>query len=131
MVPFKSPGVGPSNSTEEEKYHDLEHSFQSMKYSSCVGWVISLGKHLTEEGLQFVREIRGKLHGSLNGWTLSNFAILLFFVKEVSHAHIVKLASCPTTTMLSNLPSDLHVLEARLPGTVSMLLWTGKMIQFQ
>ena len=31
----------------------------------------------------------------------------------------------------ASLPSDLYVLEARLPRTVSTLLWTGKTIQFK
>lgn len=67
-------------------YQQVNHDIRNNKFSSCVGWLISLGKKLlTDGGSRRVKELQEELQFSHNlmernvcGW-----CICLYFLEEV------------------------------------------------
>lgn len=89
MVPFSPPSVGPTNAEEDGLYEHLENSVHTKEFSSCVGWVVTLGETLKEEGRQFVTQMRVKLRDKFSSRECTNWCILLFFFNKVCMGIII------------------------------------------
>lgn len=86
VLNFVEPSVGPSTEEEEDVFPELEELISSGEISKCIGWAISLGQrdNLRED----VLAIKDKLRGVMGGRKCKNWAIILYFVKQVSRCHL-------------------------------------------
>lgn len=88
-IPFANPTVGPTNAHELRAYKKLTKAVQSGKYSSAIGWLVSLEKELGGEGYSRIEELQEELgcnssqkERNVNGW-----CICLYFLEKVSEVH--------------------------------------------
>ena len=77
---FNLPTVAPATDEEEEAFAELDDLLLSGELSSAIGWAIAQGKLLLSNRDE-IREL--KKMTQLHGRSSQNWAILLFFVKQV------------------------------------------------
>lgn len=85
VIDFVQPSVAPSNEQEDVVYAKLDDLIISNKLSSSIGWAIEKGKDLMNSK-DVVTQMRKKLRSIFQGRSCNNWAILLFFVKQVCTA---------------------------------------------
>ena len=83
MISFTAPAVAPINDEEEEAFTELDELVQSGEPSKAIGWAISQGKLLMDER-DALKDMKKRLQGTFHGRTCHNWAVLLFFVRQVS-----------------------------------------------
>ena len=84
MIHFKHPSVGPVDEEEEKVFAELEQLHSSGMMSSMIGWAICQGTAVAApEGSEEVVAIKEGLLGLHQGRALTNWGLLLFFLKKV------------------------------------------------
>ena len=84
MIPFSEPSVAPDTDEEEEAFTEFEDLILSGEVSSAIGWAIKQRQVLLDDrGSSAVKELKERLRGIFHGRTCQNWAVLLFFLKEV------------------------------------------------
>ena len=84
VIPFKEPQIGPVSEDEDDTFAEFESLLSSGVLSSMVGWAIQQGKTVaTTDGKEEVLELKESIRGIFQGRNCQNWALLLFFVKEV------------------------------------------------
>lgn len=82
IIPFSSPSIGPESASENDAFSQLNTLIQENWLSSCIGWVISMGKMLNndEELEEIKRELSDLVHSprARIGWALT-----LYLTKQV------------------------------------------------
>ena len=85
-IKFSAPSCGPKNAEELDYYQKLTSDLRGNKFSSAVGWLISLGKELEEDGNRRIRELQKDLQFSRSVMerNVCGYCICLYFLEKVS-----------------------------------------------
>lgn len=85
VIPFSLPCIGPTDIEGDQLFQSLDECLQGNEFSSCIGWVVKLGKGLMAEGRQFVGEMRGRMRDKFSSREATNWSILLWFLEQVQY----------------------------------------------
>lgn len=85
-IKFSGPSCGPKNPEELDLYQKLTSDIGANKFSSAVGWLISLGKDLQGDGNTRIKELQKDLQFLLSVMerNVCGYCICLYFLEKVS-----------------------------------------------
>ena len=81
-IPFELPIVAPITDEEQDACDGLDHIIHTHQASTAIGWAIKQRKVLLEERNNILA-LKKQLRGCFQGRSAQNWAILLFFGKQV------------------------------------------------
>lgn len=60
VVPFNKPSTGPATAEEDAAYEEFEGKLRERYFTSAIGWIVSLGQKLLDEGKNEIQDAKAE-----------------------------------------------------------------------